>query len=435
MRRLSRIVMPVCASLLALPAVAEESSVTLYGILDEAIANIQHGFSFSPVHPVQNNPTVTRGTQSVTGVLNGGMSQTRWGLKGQEDLGGGQKAFFALEEAFNLPSGSISNAAASLANNGAAGPGMSADSAIAGQLFNRGAYVGLSSPTYGAISFGRQQSLFLDNIAMFDPLLGSQAFSPIGFSGTYGGGGATDDSRVDNSVKYVLSLGDVRISAVHKFGGVAGSSSAQSADQINAVYASGALAAQLGYSVFHDAFAISNATGTGTIKATAEDTTSIMAAVRVVIGPASLRAGYEREAYDNPSNASQDLTVTSLFGYTLAAQASVTAFPQEKVLNVYWIGGGYEITPKFTVLAGAYHVSNNYDPSGCAARTQLSRCSGALNYTSLAADYFLSKRTDFYAGVMLSQVSGGAAAAVLNPAPTPSENSNRIMAIGMRHRF
>ena len=106
------------------------------------------------------------------------------------------------------------------------------------------------------------------------------------------------------------------------------------------------------------------------------------------------------------------------------------------MLNVYWIGGGYEITPKFTVLAGAYHVSQNYyDPSGCAARTQLSRCSGALNYTSLAADYFLSKRTDFYAGVMLSQVSGGAAAAVLNPAPTPSENSNRIMAIGMRHRF
>ena len=82
---------------------------------------------------------------------------------------------------------------------------MSADSAISGQMINRGAYVGLSSNTWGTLTAGRQQSFFLDNIAIFDPMMDSQAFSPIGISGKYGAGGSTDDSRVDNGVKYRIA--------------------------------------------------------------------------------------------------------------------------------------------------------------------------------------------------------------------------------------
>jgi general bacterial porin, GBP family len=413
-------------------AFADDSSITLYGILDEAVANVAHALNFDPDHPVANNPTVTHGVDSATGILNGGMSATRWGVRGQEDLGDGYKAVFLLEEGFNLGSGNVSNAAEGLAtNSGTTGPNMSADSAISGQFFNRGAYVGLGSSTLGTITFGRQQSFFLDNIVIFDPILGSQAFSPMGFSGTYGGGGDTDDSRVDNAVKYKVTFGDVTVGALYKFGGVAGASSAQGAFEFNGVYASGPFAAQLGYQKFDDAFALSNASGTGTIKATAADTTAYMGAVKATLGQTTLRVGYEREEFTNPSNPTQDQAVTSIFGYALAAPASVTAYNTQKSLDVYFGGIQQDISPAWSVLTGYWHVAQNeYDCPTSAA----SGCSGSLNYGSLVFDYHFSKRTDTYFGAMFSLVSGGPANAVLNKTG-PSENTNRIVAWGWRHMF
>ena len=412
-------------------AFADDSSVTLYGTLDEAIAYINHALNFDPYHPVANNPTVTKGTQSATGILNGGMSATKWGLKGQEDMGGGLKGVFLLEEGFNLASGQISNAAIGLANNKSTGPNMSADSAISGQFFNRGAYAGLSSNTWGTVTAGRQQSFFLDNIAIFDPLLGSQAFSPIGFSGKYGGVGDTDNSRVDNSVKYRLALGDFDLGALYKFGGVAGSNSAQGAWELNAVYASGPIAVQLGYESFKDAFAISNNTGAGNVKVTAADTKAYMASAKYTWEDTIFRGGYEHLTYNNPSNPTSDLQLTSIFGVPVAS-VSVTAFPNQEDLDVYFLGVQQNFTPVFTLYTGAYHISQN--SYSCTTGKQ-SGCSGALNYYSIVGDFNLSKRTDIYLGFMDSLVSGGPANAVVNTPPLQSENSDRIFALGLRHRF
>ena len=429
---------PVPLVLLALAggARADDGSVALYGILDTAIANIEHAANFDAFHPVANNPTVTKGTRSATGMLNGGMSATRWGIKGEEPLGDGTRAVFQLEQGFNVGSGNVSNAALGLADNTASGPNMSADSAISGQFFNRGANVGLASGRYGTLTFGRHQSFFLDNIAAYDPIMGSQAFSPLGFSGTYGGGGATDDSRVDNSIKYRVTAGAFTLGALYKFGGVSGDPAAQGAVQLNGIYEQGGLSVQLGYQQFKDAFAMGNATGTGTIKATAEDTRSTMFAVRYRWDSITVRGGYEREEYGNPSHPAADLAATQLFGVTLAGSPVVDAFPSKKTLDVEWLGGGYAVTPAFTLLAGGYHVSqNDYDAAGCAGGTQKARCSGTLNYASLVGTEALSAHTDLYAGVMLSTVAGGPAAAVANAAPAPSETSNRIVAAGIRHRF
>ena len=423
---------PLALCAFAGAAFAEESNVSVYGTLDSAIANIQHALNFDPYHPVSNNPTVTQGTQSATGILNGGLSATKWGVRGDEDMGGGLRAFFLLEQGFSLGSGNINNAAEGLANNTATGPNMSADSAISGQFFNRGAYVGISSSTWGSLSLGRQQSFFLDNIVIFDPLLGSQAFSPLGFSGSYGGGGFTDDSRVDNSLKYKLNVGDFYLGALYKFGGVAGSSNAQSAYELNAVYASGPLAVQVGWEKFDDSFSLSNATGTGTLKATAANTNSYMAAVKYTLATTTLRAGFEREDFNNPSNPTADQAVTSIFGYALSAPASVTSYNNEKTLNVFWLGAAQDFTPAVTALLGLYHVAQN--DYACTSSTAKG-CSGALNYYSLVGDYHFSKRTDTYFGLMLSNVSGGPANAVLNKAPLASENTNRIVALGLRHVF
>ena len=94
-----------------------QSSVTLYGIIDEGVN-------------YNSNANGNRLYNLSSGVFQG----SRWGLRGKEDLGGGLGAIFVLENGFDV-------------NTGRLGQG--------GLLFGRQAYVGISSP-YGTVTFGRQ---------------------------------------------------------------------------------------------------------------------------------------------------------------------------------------------------------------------------------------------------------------------------------------
>lgn len=79
----------VASAALGCGAVHAQSSVTLYGIVDVGIEHI--------------NNTSTGGAQ--TREASGNLSGSRWGLKGVEDLGGGMKAIFQLEDGFNVNDG------------------------------------------------------------------------------------------------------------------------------------------------------------------------------------------------------------------------------------------------------------------------------------------------------------------------------------------
>jgi predicted porin len=453
-----KFILPLAPLALALStgnAFADESSVTLYGVLDAGVANLEHAANFDPNYGAGTVPTNLTKTSpsggavsSVTGMFNGGFSASRWGIRGQEDLGDGLKAVFLLESAINVPNGNVSNAALSLATNSPTGPNISNDSSLSGQLFSRGAYAGLSSNELGTLTFGRHQSFFLDNIGIVDPI-GAQMFSPISFSGTYGGGGYTDDARADNSVKYRKTIGGLTVGALYKFGGVSGSTSAQGATQFNLAYSAGAWSLVGGVQSFRDAFSLANgyakyyvgsaSGGTATtalpiagVKATAADTRAYMLAARYTLSKdTSLKAGYERISYSNPSHPAADQAITSLFGQTIVAPASVSAFPNAKIFNVFWIGGSHNVTSSFTVLAGIYHVAQNSYGTGASAgcsSAAASTCSGTQNYDSLVGDYHLTARTDVYAGVLLSRVTGG-------PASGFFDASNRTVGTGLRHTF
>ena len=101
-----------------------QSSVTLYGLIDAGITytNNQQGHS---------------NWKATSGSVNG----SRWGLRGSEDLGGGLKAIFTLENGFNIM-------------NGTNGQG--------GREFGRQAFVGLSSDQFGAVTLGRQYDSVVD---------------------------------------------------------------------------------------------------------------------------------------------------------------------------------------------------------------------------------------------------------------------------------
>jgi GBP family porin len=466
LRKTLKFFAPLALSACVGAAFADDSSVTLYGVLDASIANVAHTFNFDPNMVSGSSPLINpnAGTQAATGIFSGGLSPSRWGIKGQEDMGGGVKGIFQLESAINIGTGTLSNAALALTHNTAAyGPNVAIDSALNGQLFSRGAFVGLSSTQYGTLTVGRNTSFMVDNIGISDPMLGSYAFSPIGYAGSYGGGGFTDDSRVDNSLKYKVTFADFTLGLLYKFGGVAGSTSAQNAYQVNGVYSAGSLAVMASYEQFKDAFSIGNtaltaATGavTGTLPVTAADTKAYMLAAKYAITPQGrVSAGYEREQFNNPSNpgtaynattgalATGDMAVNSLFGYSVAS-VTTNAYATQKSVNVYWLGGSYDVTSAFTVSLAGYHASQNSWTSGNTGATNCSnnntKCSGAVNYFSLVGDYHLSKRTDVYLGIMTSNASGGIANSniVKNPvsgAVVSDTTSNRITALGVRHTF
>jgi predicted porin len=114
---------------------------------------------------------------------------SRWGLRGNEDLGGGYSAVFTLESGFNTRAG---------------------DSGQGGRLFGRQAFVGIKSP-YGTVSFGRQYTM------TYLALMGADLIGPdiygLGSLDAY-----VPNARADNSVSYLGSYAGVTLGANYSFG-------------------------------------------------------------------------------------------------------------------------------------------------------------------------------------------------------------------------
>ena len=170
----------------AAPASAADQSltwhgITLYGIVDVDLQYENHGAPFSNYFISGGSDIVQKNSNlAVSGVTSNGMSQSRVGLQGKEPLNFlDWSAVFKVETYFNPASGQITDALKSVAqNNGRALNQQSTniDSSIAGQPFEQ-AFVGISSPTWGTITFGRQQTTLADLIAKYDPQQTSYAFS------------------------------------------------------------------------------------------------------------------------------------------------------------------------------------------------------------------------------------------------------------------
>jgi predicted porin len=187
-----------------------QSSVTLYGIADVWVGSEKDGLNAS----------------SVTKVGSGGFNASRFGLTGSEDLGGGLKAIFKLEQGFDISNGTQS---------------------VSGSAFGRQAYVGLAGG-FGAVTFGNVWSSMDDVIGAANGGFDS-SFSPL-----YSMSGSVHNSYVDrpqNAIKY----------ASPSFGGFSGSvtygmdeSSTVSQDVVDfqVGYAAGPIGVSVAYQVQND---------------------------------------------------------------------------------------------------------------------------------------------------------------------------------------
>ena len=423
---------------------AEDSSltwkgITIYGIVDIGVQYDTHSAPFSDYFPPGSASLVQKNDyQSAFGVTPSNLSQSRIGISGNEPLVGDWAGIFRFETFFNPQSGDISDACKSVAlNNGKAltAQYVGVDSSICGQLFSGVAIVGLSSPTVGSFTFGRNVTLLADGIGKYDPLSASNAFSLIGFSGTAAGGGDTEDRRLDQSVKYAARYGGLHLGALYQFSGQSGSTNTGYQLQIGGEFAGFSVDGY--YFKKYDAVGIASlsaaqvaAIQTGTCNAAApavpqcwpisnsvaatisdNETYSVMALYDFGAAlPLKLMAGYEHIAFDNPTNPLPAGSLT-IGGYILAVTNNA-AFNNEKRLQVFWAGLRYSVTPKVDVLASYYGYNQNSYATGASAgctNTSNGACAGTEGDVSLVIDYKMAKRFDLYAGSMWSGVKNGLA--------------------------
>lgn len=128
------------------PAAMAQSSVQLYGKLYPFMLH-EKGTGATAVGTAVSNlaapPTGTLGVPGVNGMVAG---NSRWGMRGTEDMGGGLKAHFQLESQVKVDDGSGAGKDASGKDTG-------------GLVFNRNTFVGLSGH-WGYVKLGNHDTIF-----------------------------------------------------------------------------------------------------------------------------------------------------------------------------------------------------------------------------------------------------------------------------------
>lgn len=130
-----------------------QSSVTVYGLVD-----IWAGY----VSADDGNGN----SESVTKIDSGGVNTSRWGLKGSEDLGGGLKANFKLEQGFALDTGAAKSTDDIFGNS------------QGNQAFAREAYVGFSGG-FGEVKLGKVWTAYDDVSGASNAMFDSGALAPM----------------------------------------------------------------------------------------------------------------------------------------------------------------------------------------------------------------------------------------------------------------
>ena len=404
---------------------AYADGVELYGVLDVAVATVTNALSpdsnFSTGLSIKGG-TASTVTNSFTGMLGGGIQASRWGIKGSEDLGDGMKAIFQLESGIQLPSGSLANSAQSLLDAKASGTTFGSNGSTNGELFSRQAWVGLSDAEMGTIKFGKNYVFMYDVYGSYDPVQYAGLFSPLGTSGTYGGGnGVSENLRQINSVKYTGKMGDVNYGAMYKFGNVAGSTSNGSAYGFNIGYEKGALGLQAVYQGATDAI-IESAASSTTLKLTQVNTNAVLLAAKYKFS-ADLTGKVTYQRYTKSAPSDQLVSPGFYNNLTVGAIANPTT---NASVNIASVGGDYNFSPKLNLSVGYFAVNVDATAATPANATTAAIAATAAyteNYASVLLDYSLSKRTDVYAGLM-NETTGQA-----------GYNNQNLIAVGMRHKF
>ncbi|HZZ11951.1 MAG TPA: porin [Paraburkholderia sp.] len=384
-------------ALLSVTGVAHaQSSVTLYGLIDES------------VQYAHNTVDANGHNTNQVGLVGGNLQGNRFGLKGTEDLGGGLKAIFQLENGFDI-------------NTGKLGQG--------GKMFGRQAYVGLTGDQWGTFTLGRQYDPLVD---LVQPLTGDNYFGS-----TFATPGDVDNndntSRTNNALKYTSPVwGGFQFEGMYALGGVAGQTGSGQTWSGAATFATGPFSVAAGYFRADNGNTLASrvagtppaagwngSTSDGTFDnqvngayVAAKSISIASVAAQYVAGPFTANLRYSNALYKPDAN--------SGFGST----------------QKYNVGGaylGYQATPAMLVGVGYIYTKATGDAGA------------TYNQVSLGGDYNLSKRTDVYLVGAWQHASGDqrtsggglvqAGAAIGSYGYNSASDTQAMVSLGIRHKF
>ncbi|SAK59941.1 outer membrane protein, (porin) [Caballeronia arationis] len=359
-----------------------QSSVTLYGLIDAGITytNNQQGHS---------------NFKATSGSVNG----SRWGLRGAEDLGGGLKAIFTLENGFNIMNG----------NNGQGG-----------REFGRQAFVGLSSQQFGAVTLGRQYDSVVDYLGPL-ALTGTQ-YGGTQFAHPFDNDNLDNSFRVNNSVKYTsANYGGLKFGGMYGFSNEAGGFADNRAYSFGASYNYGPLNVAAAYMQLNNANALVPTNPNGAI---ASDAPFAAGRQRVYGGGISYAFGAATVGFVFTQTMLDDATQITTAG-TGGAAINLTD-PHARFTN-YEVNGRYNLTPALS-LAGAYTYTDS----------RIDGVKPKFHQVSLQTAYALSKRTDVYLQGEYQHVTdteGTNLGATITGVGVSSTENQVSATVGIRHRF
>jgi predicted porin len=459
--------------------------ITVYGAYDVGLGWVSHGLPQSPYNYEGSSLVNKNANGSRFLVEPNNLSQTGLGVRGKEAFGHGWSVVFNASTGINPQSGQLANASRTdIDDNGLprAGYSEAIDGARAGQPFNDEFYGGISSTTFGTLTFGRQRALGTDTMLLYDPAGGSYAFSYIGYNGTMAAGGDTEDTRWDDAVKYRLAYGPVHFGAMYKFtdgnGGCYSASAAWTAATCtpekphNNAYGfdfggtAGKFSADVVYQHYNQAISVVNPLlgpqsptqsyqsttnsintnpvngvnlidTTNTLYGIVTDNSAVMGAARYTWNPFKFYAGYEWIRQTNPSNP-LGVGATDQGGYILSSVED-NNLDSPKIVQIWWTGVKYAYDDK-TDITFAWYGQDQNDfriPSTCSTAAGFrSSCAGTLDEGSLYLDHHFTKRFDGFAGLAYSFVTGGLSIAIPHGPGVPyNHNSNFAPTIGGRFSF
>ncbi len=370
----------------AIPVFAQ-SAVTLYGVLDDGLAY-----------------TNNSGGHKQYFMNSGNLQGDRWGLRGSEDLGGGFKTVFDIENGFSIATGKL-------------GQG--------GDEFGRQAYVGLSKAGMGTVTIGRQYDSIVDYVGAFaaeNQWASGYALHPGDMDNL------SNSFRSNNSVKFQsATFSGLSFGALYSFGGVAGSFGQNSIWSLGAGYANGPFNAGIGYVTAKNpniSYYGNNATSSTTANndpyplvysgyASAAEQRIFSAGTAYSVGSATIGGTYSNIAF---------------VGVPSASTGVGQALNENARFNNVEANFKYQITP--ALVAGvALDYTRGYNINHA-----------QYKQGTIGVDYFLSKRTDVFANVTYQHAQGtdstGAPARAVISTVSPSSDSNQVASvIGIRHKF
>ena len=315
--------LPYKATVKAKPADNDDfciKGICLYGNIDMGLSYIQHGNPLNAYGTSPGNSVISKNSAGTYfGAGPNQLSSTFIGLRGKQEIADNLYAVFNLQTLFNVNSGVDASGIGSISQNNGLTTNIPlqnsfGDSSKAGQMFNSSAYFGLSSPTYGTFTMGRQFALSSDLIVNYDPIPGSNAWSLFSYVGADGGGGDTENRIFDNSYEYRVNVGPVHLAveAQLRNGGNSSTGNAFQGDigfdymGFSMDFVGGKVEDAVSANILSAAqLATASATiapGNGYISATVSDNVAFSVGAKYVIGPWKLFAGYEHIDSANPNN-------------------------------------------------------------------------------------------------------------------------------------